>query len=156
MQNYDGSHEDFDLFVVPTVPAMKQQVDTIATLRSLSEDIGVPASRIRVVFNMVDPRRDVEKLFTKVFEAHENDRGFMLCTDAVIYENPIFEKIKGFDRSIIELRNDPTDYVAMNADAIEQGEPEERKAWIRQMVALKRLANRVTTELDAVFRVLVH
>ena len=71
-------------------------------------------------------------------------------------ENPIFEKIKGFDRSIIELRNDPTDYVAMNADAIEQGEPEERKAWIRQMVALKRLANRVTTELDAVFRVLVH
>ena len=45
MQNYDGSHEDFDLFVVPTVPAVKQQVDTIATLRSLSEDIrcsGVP------------------------------------------------------------------------------------------------------------------
>ena len=156
MQNYDGSHEDFDLFVVPTVPAMKQQVDTIATLRSLSEDIGVPASRLRVVFNMVDPRRDLEKLFAKVFEAHEDDRGFMLCTDAVVYENPIFEKIKGFDRSIIELRNDPTDYIAMNADAIEQGEPEEKKAWIRQMVALKRLANRVTSELDAVFKVLVH
>ena len=73
MQNYDGSHEDFDLFVVPTVPAMKQQVDTIATLRSLSEDIGVPATRLRVVFNMVEPRRDLEKLFAKVFEAHEGE-----------------------------------------------------------------------------------
>lgn len=42
MQRYRGSHEDFDGFVVPTVPALKQQQDTIATLIELSR-IGVPA-----------------------------------------------------------------------------------------------------------------
>ena len=28
----DGSHEDLDVFVLPTVPTLKQQHDTIATL----------------------------------------------------------------------------------------------------------------------------
>jgi hypothetical protein len=46
--------------------------------------------------------------------------------------------------------------VAKNAEAMEAGAPESEKAEIRQMVALKRLANRVTAELDAVFKLLVH
>jgi hypothetical protein len=156
MESYEGSHEDFDLFIVPTVPALKQQVDTIATLRALSGDIGVPASKIRVVFNMVDPKRDLAKVFSKVFDSHARDKGFVLNREAVIYENPIFEKIKGMNRSIVDIRNDPTDYVALNAEAIDAGQPEAVKAEIRQMVALKRLASRVTTDLDAVFKVLVH
>ena len=52
MQKYQGSHEDFDAFVVPTVPALKQQQDTIATLVELAR-LGVPRSRVRLVFNMV-------------------------------------------------------------------------------------------------------
>src|SRR6218665_739571 len=51
MQRYRGSHEDFDAFVVPTVPAIKQQQDTIATLIELSR-LGVAASRLKLVFNM--------------------------------------------------------------------------------------------------------
>ena len=42
MQKYQGSHEDFDAFVVPTVPALKQQQDTIATLVELARLAGVP------------------------------------------------------------------------------------------------------------------
>jgi len=156
MQRYDGSHEDFDLFVVPTVPAVKQQVDTIATLRALSEDIGVPATKIKLIFNAVDPKQHVVKVFGRVFEFHAAKEGFVLSPEATIYENPIFEKIKGFDMSISDIRNDPIDYLAMNADAIKSGAPEEQKAFIRHMVALKRLANRVTTELDAVFKAVVH
>lgn len=53
MRRYRGSHEDFDCFVVPTVPALKQQQDTIATLVDLSR-LGLPASKIRLVFNMVE------------------------------------------------------------------------------------------------------
>src|SRR5436189_1333299 len=45
MHRYHGSHEDFDCFVVPTVPALKQQQDTIATLVELSS-LGVPPSRL--------------------------------------------------------------------------------------------------------------
>ena len=46
MRKYRGSHEDFDYFVIPTVPALKQQQDTIATLAELAR-IGIPASKLR-------------------------------------------------------------------------------------------------------------
>ncbi|MPW20781.1 hypothetical protein GCT13_28895 [Paraburkholderia sp. CNPSo 3157] len=64
MQRYDGSHQDFDRFVVPTVYGSKQQVDTISTLQSL-QAIGVPSSKIRVVFNMVDPKQDLVRSFAR-------------------------------------------------------------------------------------------
>ncbi len=156
MKSYDGSHEDFDLFIVPTVPAVKQQVDTIATLRALYRDIGIPQSKIKLIFNAVDKKQDISKVFGRLFAFHAENHGFVISPGAVIYENPIFEKIKGFDKSISDIRNDLVDYVAMNADAIESGASEEKKAYIRQMVALKRLATRVTTELDAVFQAVVH
>ena len=62
MQRYRGSHEDFDAFVVPTVPALKQQQDTIATLIELSR-LGVPTSRLKVVFNMVESGITVAQAF---------------------------------------------------------------------------------------------
>src|SRR3954452_16156381 len=57
MHRYRGSHEDFDYFVVPTVPPLKQQQDTIATLAELAR-IGIPASRVRLVFNQVEHGTD--------------------------------------------------------------------------------------------------
>lgn len=156
MESYDGSHEDFDLFIVPTVPASKQQIDTIATLNALSSTIGVPPAQIRLLFNMVDPKQDLGRVFGKLFDFYADQGNFELDSRAVIFQNPIFEKIKGFDKSIDQIKNDPTDYLAKNAMAMENGASESEKAEIRQMVALKRLANRVTTDLDAVFKILVH
>ena len=52
MRKFRGSHKDFDYFVIPTVPALKQQQDTIATLAELAR-IGIPASKLRIVFNQV-------------------------------------------------------------------------------------------------------
>ena len=62
MHRYRGSHEDFDCFVVPTVPALKQQQDTIATLVELA-DLGVTPSRLKLVFNMLEDDLDVERFF---------------------------------------------------------------------------------------------
>ena len=62
MRKYRGSQEDFDCFVVPTVPALKQQQDTIATLVELAQ-IGVPASRLKIVFNMVEDGADIARGF---------------------------------------------------------------------------------------------
>ena len=53
MQQYDGSHEEFDLFVVPTVKEKKVQADTVNTIRALRA-LNVPANKIRVVFNKLD------------------------------------------------------------------------------------------------------
>ncbi len=41
MRRYQGSHEDFDCFVIPTVAAIKQQQDTMATLAELARS-GIP------------------------------------------------------------------------------------------------------------------
>ncbi|MEM5312611.1 hypothetical protein [Paraburkholderia sp. JHI869] len=47
---------------------------------------------------------------------------------AVIYENPSFEKIKGLDRSIVEISDDPRDYVELNAEAMENGASKAEKS----------------------------
>ena len=62
MQLYCGSHEDFDCFIVPTVPALKQQQDTIATLIELTR-LGVPPERVKLVFNMTETGIPVEDTF---------------------------------------------------------------------------------------------
>jgi hypothetical protein len=62
MRKYCGSDEDFDAFVVPTVPALKQQQDTIATLVELAQ-LGVPSPRVKLVFDMVEGDGDVEQAF---------------------------------------------------------------------------------------------
>lgn len=154
MQRYDGSHEDFDVFVVPTVPSLKQQVDTIATIDQLAK-LGVPASRIRLLFNCVDIKTELPRAFIRLYEQHDRSSSFTLNPGAVVYANPIYEKIKAIGKTISEVSADPTDYVAWNAAAIESGRPESERAQIRQMVALKRLASRVTLEHDAAFKLLV-
>jgi hypothetical protein len=63
MRRYRGSQEDFDGFIVPAVPARKQQQDTAATLAELAR-IGVPPERLRLVFNQVDDDSPVERAFT--------------------------------------------------------------------------------------------
>ena len=155
MQRYEGSHGDFDRFVVPTVPALKQQLDTIATLNQLGE-LGIEPGKVRLLFNFVDSRSDVTRVFARLFEQHRKTATFVIDPSAVVYENPIYEKIKSIGRTISEVNADPVDYVAWNAQALEDNAPEHERARIRQMVAIKRLATRVTREHDHTFRLLVN
>lgn len=62
MRKYRGSHEDFDYFVIPTVPALKQQQDTIATLAELDR-LGVPVAKLKVVFNQVEDDARIAETF---------------------------------------------------------------------------------------------
>lgn len=50
MAQYKGSHEDFDLFVVPVTKDGKQMRDTMGTISTLV-DMGVAADKIAVVMN---------------------------------------------------------------------------------------------------------
>jgi len=59
MSTYAGSHEDFDLFVVPVVPESKQERDTVMTIKSLSE-LGVPAEKIITVFNKITRPEEID------------------------------------------------------------------------------------------------
>lgn len=149
MRRYRGSHEDFDCFVVPTVPTLKQQQDTIATLAELAQ-IGVPPSRLKLVFNMVED--DV-----KVAQAFDVLLAFLSATPIAqanpacsLGRNEIYERIKGTGLELQALARDATDYKALIAQA--QGTQD--KLLLAQQLATRRLASSVVPELDACFAAL--
>ncbi len=150
MRQYKGSHEDFDFFVIPTVPKNKQMRDTISTIDALA-DIGVPADKIRLVFNMVELDEDPERLFSGLYEYHATTGSFTLRPEAVIHVNDIFGKLKGGNQGIRDILDDPTDY----KEKIKATRSVEDKLIYAQMVGIKRLAAGVVDELDAVFATLV-
>lgn len=146
MQQYKGSHEDFDVFVVPTVPKSKQQRDTISTIEALT-DIGVPARKIRLVFNMVERDDRPERVFSGLFEYHETARTFRIVPQAVIHVNDIFGKLKASECSLAEILADETDF----KERIRSAKAPDEKLHYAQLLSIKRLAAGVSSELDTVF-----
>ena len=149
MHRYSGSHEDFDCFVVPTVPAFKQQKDTLATLAELAR-IGIAPSRLRVVFNQVDDTTEVSDVFEALLRFIEKDRVATVNTACRMSANEIYQRVRGTDASLAELARDETDYKALIMKA---GDTHEKVAWARKL-ATRRLACGVVPELDACFAAL--
>ena len=150
MKQYKGSHEDFDFFVVPTVPATKQQRDTISTVEALA-NLGVPAKKIRLLFNMVDLEESPERIFSGLFEYQRESKSFTLTPEAVIHVNDIYGKLKGSKTGIREILADETDY----KERIKTAKDADEKLHFAQMLSIKRLAAGVSEELDAVFKALL-
>lgn len=149
MGQYKGSHEDYDYFVVPTVPASKQQRDTISTIDALA-GLGIPAKKIRLLFNMVEADGIVERIFSGLIEYHSAAKNFTLKTDAVIRINDIYGKLKGEKAGIAEILSDKTDF----KELIKTAKTPDEKLHFAQMVGIKRLAVGVQDELDSVFKAL--
>ena len=149
MQRYRGSHEDFDGFVVPTVSALKQQQDTIATLIELGR-IGVPASRLKLVFNMVEDGVSVAQAFAPLLAFVQQQPVAQANLSCRLGVNEIYGRIKGSKADLQTLANDATDYKALIAQA--KGTTE-KVAWA-QKLATRRLASGVVPELDACFAAL--
>jgi hypothetical protein len=139
MRKYRGSHEDFDYFVVPTVPALKQQQDTIATLTELAR-LGIPATRLRVV-NQVEDDRPIEQVFeTPTVRSPASQARTATC----MRQNEVTDS---WHRPPVEL---------VGLDRL-QGEDCEGD-FVRQAagtkLATQRLARGVVPELDACFQAL--
>ena len=149
MRKYRGSHEDFDYFVIPTVPALKQQQDTIATLAELAR-IGIPVSKMRVVFNQVEDDARISELFASLIAFIEQHQFAPASTLCKLGANEIYERVKGSGIDLAELVRDETDYKALIAKA--SGTVE--KIALAQKLATRRLATGVVPELDACFAAL--
>lgn len=149
MQQFDGSHEEFDFFVVPTVKEKKQQADTVNTLRALAA-LGIPKKKIRLLFNKVETEDHVEDDFSSLFGLAKLEKGFTLNADAVIYSNEVFERLKSVGKSLADILSDETDYRARMREAISDDEKEN----CVRMVALKRLGSTANKNLDAAFTAL--
>lgn len=149
MGRYRGSHEDFDYFVVPTVPPVKQQQDTIATLVELSR-LGVAPTRLKVVYNMAEAGTPVEQSFYLVLAFLAEQPLAAVDTACRLSSNEIYSRLRGDSADIAALLRDDTDYKALIAKAAHTDE----KLALAQKLATRRLASGVLPELDACFAAL--
>jgi len=151
MRRYQGSHEDFDCFVIPTVAAVKQQQDTMATLAELARS-GIPASRLKVVFNMLDDGVEVAQAFELLLAFVEQHPVAHISTRCRLGANEIYGRVKAMGAAIdlAVLARDTTDYKSLivKADNVAQ------KLALAQALATRRLACGVVPELDACFAAL--
>ena len=149
MHRYRESHEEFDCFIVPTVPPPKQQQDTIATLADLHA-VGVQADRIQIIFNMVDDREPLERAFHILLSFLEQKPIALANTDCRVGVNEVYARVSGMGADLAEIARDETDYKRLIARA---GDRQEKMA-LGQKLATRRLARGVVPELDACFAAL--
>lgn len=149
MEQYEGSHSDFDYFVVPAVKEKKQIADTINTIHALTR-IGIQKPKIRVLLNKVDAEEDVRPDFASLFGLAVLNDSFIINPAAVIYSNDVFEEIKTIGKSLSDVTNDATDY---RAKVRETNDPDEKDFFIT-MVGIKRLAITANRNLDAAYAAL--
>jgi MinD-like ATPase involved in chromosome partitioning or flagellar assembly len=146
MKQYRGSHEEFDLFVIPTVKDSKQVKDTIATIEAL-RSMGVPAKKITVVFNKLEPSETVDEEFYPLIQYHEASKAYTLRKAAAVDYSELYHKLRVNKVTIPELLADTTDYKAKMREAKDEGE----KMRCVSMVSMRRLAFSANENLDAVF-----
>jgi len=151
MRRYQGSHEDFDFFVIPTTPPFKQQQDTIATLIDLSRT-GIPASRLKLIFNMVDEDVSIAEAFKPLLAFLDQHPLALASTRCRLGSNEIYGRVKGMrsEVDLASLSRDRTDYKALIVQAPDAAE----KLALAQALATRRLACGVVPELDACFAAL--
>lgn len=149
MQQYDGSHEEFDFFVVPVVKEKKVQADTVNTIRALQK-LGIEKKKIRLVFNKAEMDESVTDEYASLVGYAAADKAFVLHPDAIIYSNEVYERLKAVGKSLGDITADQTDYRAQ----LRHAKDEDEKAMCIQMVSLKRLAVTANKNLDDVFKVM--
>lgn len=148
MGQFAGSHEEFDFFLVPTVSEKKQQADTINTIKTLAA-LGVPRSRILVVFNKVeiDDADDLPHTFAALLGFHELEKKFTLKRDAVIYSNEVFERLRALKTNIAAVVQDTTDY----REQLRAAQDDAAKEQAKRMISVQRLAKSAWQNLDQVY-----
>ena len=149
MHRYRESHEEFDCFIVPTVPPPKQQQDTIATLADLHA-VGVQPDRIQIIFNMVDDREPLERSFHILLSFLEQKPIASANPDCRVGVNEVYARVTGMGADLAEIARDETDYKRLIARASDRQE----KMALGQKLATRRLARGVVPELDACFAAL--
>ena len=146
MAQYGGSHEDFDYFIVPTVPDPKQQQDTIATLIDLAR-LGVDPDRLRIVFNTMELGVTVDQAFYLLVGFLQAHPLASVNPECRLRRNEIYARVRGQDTDLAALAQDPTDYRRL----INQAATSDEKMALGQKLASRRLASTVLLEHDRCF-----
>lgn len=141
MKRFKSAVGEFDLVLVPTVPAAKQQLDTIATIDWLHE-LGLDARKVRVVLNQYasDTQDPVEIVYAQVlgYAAADGKGKAIYEPHAVVDRNEAYELAKASGQVVRELAGSTTDWKAARGEAKRAGD----------MVALERaMSGQMTHDL---------
>lgn len=149
MQDHEGSFEDFDHFIIPTVSDNKQQIDTWETVKQLN-DIGVKPANISLIFNRVHRYDAIDDKFKYLINLHKQLPFCRIDQQWVIRENELFSKIQSSKLSVTELAEDPTDYKSLSRAT---SETDEKIALVTKL-GTKRLSQGVKRSFDSLFHAL--
>jgi hypothetical protein len=147
---FDGSHLEFDYFVVPVTSGAKEQKETIKTLQALA-GVGATRDRIRVLFNRV--ANDVSAEFPAVLGFAKHSGSFIANPEAAIHENEVFDLLTTKRMTIASALSDRTDYRALLRTGHREMEPS-RVSHCADMHVIQALARGVSHQLDGAFRAL--
>ena len=141
MKRFKSAVGEFDWVLVPTVPALKQQLDTIATIDWLHE-LGLEGHKVRVLFNQyrIDSQDPVEVIYSQVlgYAAADGKGKAVYEPHAVVDHNEVYELAKDSGQLMRELAGNTTDWKAARGDAKRAGD----------MVALERaMSGQMTHDL---------
>lgn len=124
LTRYKSAVGELDLIIVPTVPAEKQQKDTIATIEWLAK-LGIKADKIRVVFNMYDggeANLPIEHVYAQImgYAMTEGKNKATYEPHIVIKKSEVFDLVR--KKNIRELAEDTTDWRAKRNEAKAAGD----------------------------------
>ena len=150
MSDYAGSQDIFDLYVVPTVPDVKQQKDTRSTIEELAA-FDVEPSKIRLLFNRAKKNSVLSDEFAPLFEYHKRARTFVLNQQAVLMQSPAYSAAGAAGKTVSELAASRDELKAKLSTITDL---EERFEWT-QLLADSALAAGVSAQIDRAYLALL-
>ncbi|NDZ17151.1 hypothetical protein C7T35_27865 [Variovorax sp. WS11] len=125
MTRFKSAVGEFDLVLVPTVPADKQQRDTIATIDWL-HTLGIDGRKVRVLFNQYSTEglEPIELVYAQVagYAATDGKGKAVFEPHAVVTLNEVYELAKSSKKTIMELAGDATDWKTARSEAKRAGD----------------------------------
>jgi hypothetical protein len=145
LEEFEEAHEEVDYYVVPVTSGTKEQKETVSMIGSLAA-LGVPAEKIRVVFNRV--KKDVESEFPIISAYHQQASAFTLNPECAVFESELFDALSINRMSMRSLMDDDTDYKTLLKN--KEASVKERNRW-SDMYGLKLLCKGINRKFDHVF-----
>ncbi|HHM8366106.1 TPA: hypothetical protein ACRMZW_004308 [Pseudomonas aeruginosa] len=147
--------DDFDLFVVPTVPGKRESLETMKTVAKLRA-FGVPADRIRIVFNMVVLKdlsetleEGVKRSFAEILDFAKSEKSCVADPKVALPKSNLFDHLSRSQQTLAEALADKTDYAAEMRATIDDPEEHQR---VRGAFAAMRLSKQIAADCHALFK----
>jgi len=150
MAEFEDSHFEIDLFLIPVTPGLKEQTETISTYLTLQK-LGVDPRKIQIVLNRA---RDPERQFEVLFKYAKTDPNFRVNPRIAIMESSIFDELGRHKKSLQSIVEDTTDYRAKMAELRDGSNPALHGKYVKAHI-LRSQALTVRKNLDQVFEEII-